>query len=77
MKAFKASGSYKVSKFDRQKFTLEVAAESEDGAKHKIVSDFGSKHKLSRKDIHIDEIAPIKNEDITDPVVKYLVGGHK
>ncbi len=77
MRAFKATGSFRVHKFERQKFTIEVAAENEADVQHKIFSNLGSKHKLSRRDIKIDEIKPIQGDEITDPVVLYLTGGHK
>lgn len=74
MKAYRATGSFKTGKFTSQKFSIEVAAENEAGVTEKIQSDLGSRHKLNRKMITIDEILLLKSEDITNPVVKHLAG---
>ena len=77
MKAYKATGSFKVNKFERQDFSIEVAAENEKEVAHKVLSNIGSKHKRDRKQIKIDQITPIEGDQITSPVVRYLVGGRK
>ena len=60
---------------DLQDFKVEVAAADEKTAKEKIFSTFGSRHRVVRQDIMINELLPLKDEDITDPVVKYQVHG--
>jgi large subunit ribosomal protein LX len=79
MKAFRAVGAYRVKKGqyrnDLQNFKIEVAAKDEKSATEKIMSTFGSRHRVVRKDIIIKELVPIKNEEITDPVIKHQVGG--
>ncbi len=81
MKAFRAIGAYRVKKGeyrnDLQEFKVEVAAKDEKAAAEKIVSSFGSRHRVVRRNIMIKELVPLKEEEITDPVVKHQVGGAK
>jgi len=75
MKAFRVSGSFKTGKFTWQKYSIEVAAEDEAGVTEKVLSDLGSKHKLKRSEIKIDEIKALAAGEVTNPVVEYLAGG--
>jgi large subunit ribosomal protein LX len=81
MKAFRAIGAYRVKKGeyrnDLQEFKVEVAAKDEKAAAEKVISTFGSRHRVVRKNIMIKELMPLKEEEITDPVVKHQVGGAK
>jgi large subunit ribosomal protein LX len=81
MKAFRAVGAYRIKKGeyrnDLQNFTIEVAADDERSAAEKVVSTFGSRHRVVRKDVIIKELVTLKTEEITDPVVKHQVGGAK
>jgi large subunit ribosomal protein LX len=52
-----------------QKFTKELVSTSKEQAIEKIYSEFGSRHKLKRNQIHIDEAAEIKPEEATDAAV--------
>ena len=72
MKGFRIKGSFKDIRND-QSFSVEVAAEDADAAKEKILSILGSKHKLKRRDIRIDEITELKPEEITNLVVEHQV----
>jgi len=73
MKAFQVKGEFKEGR-KMQDFTKEVAAEDEASAKEKILSTMGSKHKVKRWEIEISSVVELKNEDVTDPTVKYQVG---
>ena len=75
MKGFRAKGSFKDTR-SMQVFTVEVAAENEDAAKEKVLSNLGSRHKLKRWEITIDEIKELAPGDITDRLVEYEVGGN-
>ncbi|MEW6593197.1 MAG: 50S ribosomal protein L18Ae [Candidatus Hadarchaeota archaeon] len=68
MKIYRVKGRFPQGMFN-QKFTRELASESKEHALEKIYSEFGSKHKLKRKQISIDEVAEIKPEEATDPAV--------
>ncbi len=79
MKAFRVIGAFRVRdrefRNDLQDFKVELAAADEKAAREKLVSNFGSHHRVGREDIVIKEMVLLKNEDITDPVVKHQVGG--
>jgi large subunit ribosomal protein LX len=73
MKGYRAAGSFKDNN-KTQRFSIEIAAEDADKAKEKVLSTLGSRHKLKRWEIKLDEVSEIAVEEITDPVVTYLVG---
>jgi len=73
MKGFRAKGSFKDAR-SRQVFTVEVAAENADAAKERVLSNLGSRHKLKRWEISIDEIVELAPADITDRLVAHEVG---
>ena len=73
MKGFRAKGSFKDTR-SRQDFTVEVAAENEEAAKERVLSNLGSRHKLKRWEISIDELVELAPADITDRLVQYEVG---
>ena len=56
-----------------QKFTVEVTALNERDALEKLYSTLGSKHKLKRHHIKINEIKNITREEITKPTVHRLL----
>ena len=56
-------------------FNIEVAAKDEADAAHTVISTIGSRHSVTRKYVTVKEIVPLKADEITDPVVKRLVGG--
>jgi len=72
MKGFRIIGSFKDIRSE-QKFAIEVAAENADGAKETALSVLGSRHKLKRREITIDEINELKPEEITNLTVKHQV----
>ena len=79
MKVFKAKGSFKIGE-RFQPFRKEIVAETKDLAIERIYSVFGSRHRVKRKEIKIEEIQELKEDDITDPVTKYIFnrfGGKK
>jgi len=81
MKAFRVIGTFRVKdrefRNDLQDFKVELAATDEKAAREKLVSNFGSHHCVGREEIFIKELTLLKNEDITDPIVKHQVGGSK
>ena len=74
MKAFRVTGTFRMGRMV-QNFTKEIACERKDEATELILSDLGSRHKVKRYDITIEEIKEIKSEEITDSVVEYKVKG--
>ena len=75
MNAYRAVGALKTGKFSWQKFSLELAADDEAQVTEQVSSNLGSRHKLKRQQIRIDEITLLDKDSITDITVQYLVGG--
>lgn len=72
-KVFKVAGVMK-SSFGWQRFTKYVLAPNEKVALERIYSIIGSKHRLKRFQIKIQEIKPIENtEEIQDPIIRSFV----
>lgn len=69
MKAFRVSGTFMM-KPGWQPFSKDVLAESEARARERILSDLGSKHRASRRQIRIDKIVEIKPDEIEDPLLR-------
>ena len=79
MQGYRAVGSYEHSdmnyRAETQDFSIEVAAKDENDAVHQILSNIGSRHRIERKYITISTMTALKNEEVTDLVVKHLIGG--
>jgi large subunit ribosomal protein LX len=54
-----------------------VAAIDEAGAAEKVLSDLGSRHKLKRTEIKIDELKALQADEIQNPAVGYIAGGNQ
>lgn len=52
----------------------ELPALSEQQAVERIYSEVGSKHKVKRNLIHIEEVAEIKPDEAKDPRIRAMVG---
>ena len=68
MQVYRVAGWFKQG-FYRQNFTRELLALTKEQALERIYSEFGSRHKLKRNQINIEEVAEIKVEEITDPKI--------
>ncbi len=67
-KIFRIRGWFKQGIFT-QRFSLELLAISEKQALERVLSQMGSRHKVSRNRINIEEVAEIKAEEVKDPRV--------
>lgn len=77
MKAFRISGRF-LMKREWTRFAKEVAGKDEEHAVEILVSDLGSKHRVRRKDIHINDVLELKKEEVKDPIVQFkLMEGEK
>lgn len=74
MKAFEVSGQFMASHKRWQPFAMEVAAADEDAAREKTLALLGSRHKVKRKSVRIGGIRSLKAEEVTDLLVKHLLG---
>ncbi len=52
-------------------YTIEVASESPEAARDKIYSQLGSRHRVERRYVNIDEVVEISGDEITDGAVKH------
>ncbi len=74
MKAYKLSGKF-LMKDKMQPFTKEMAAENEERAIEKTLSEIGSKHKVKRRFVKIENVSAMASDEITDLTVRYQVKG--
>jgi len=58
---------------ETQVFTKELKSMTEENIYEKIYSEFGSKHRINRNQIDIEEIKEISADEVTDPLVKALL----
>ena len=68
MQAFRISGTAPFGS-QRQKFNMDVVAESAEDAEHRCYSIIGSRHKANRRSISIDSVSEIDPRTSTEPMV--------
>ena len=68
MKAFRAQGTFRAGKND-QAFTIDVVAEDEDDARHRTLSNFGSRHRVPRRFVNIETLEEIDPSESNAPAV--------
>lgn len=68
MKAFRAIGAFRAGK-RYQPFTIDLIAEDEQGATERLLSNLGSRHRVTRRFVKIDTLAEINPSESTSPVV--------
>ena len=73
MKAFRAHGSYRAGKRD-QPFSVDVVATDEDEAMERVLSTFGSRHRVRRRFILVDGITEIDPAVSSAPAVQAHFG---
>ena len=77
MKAFEVSGQFIESRRKWQPFALEDAAADEAAAKEKTLALMGSRHKVKRKNIQIENVKSLRVEEVTDHAVRHLLEAKK
>jgi len=77
MKAFEVKGQFMMSHRRWQPFTIEVASVDEKAALEKALALMGSRHKVKRKFVKIDNVKSLKNEEVSDNAVKHLLEAKK
>ena len=73
MKAFRAHGSYRAGK-RAQPFSVDLVATDEDDAMERVLSTFGSRHRVTRRFILVDGIAEIDPATSSAPAVQAHFG---
>ena len=68
MKAYRAIGSFRARK-SQQGFSHDLVALDEDDARHRIYSNFGSRHGVPRRFVIIDSLEEIDPSESTEPTV--------
>lgn len=68
MKAYRAKGTFRNGKHD-QPYTLDIVASDDEDARHRIYSNFGSRHKTPRRFVQIESLETIDPSESTAPVV--------
>ena len=71
---YKITGTFK-NGTRTQNFTKEVYVNTKQNAEEYVYSILGSKHKAKRKEINISKIEEIPAKEVTDPIIKQLIGG--
>ncbi|DAC61562.1 MAG: 50S ribosomal protein L18Ae [Candidatus Thalassarchaeaceae archaeon] len=68
MKVYRAVGFFRQGKTN-QDFSMDLVAPDEDGAREKIMSNFGSRHGAKRREITIQSLETIDPSESSAPVV--------
>ncbi|HJL55221.1 MAG: 50S ribosomal protein L18Ae [Candidatus Thalassarchaeaceae archaeon] len=68
MKAYRAQGTFRAGKND-QPFTIDLVALDEEDARHRVLSNFGSRHRVPRRFVNIQSLEEIDPTDSNSPVV--------
>jgi len=68
VKIYRIKGRFRQRLFN-QSFVRELAVASKEQALEKVYSEFGSRHKLKRNQINIEEVVELKPEEVKDPAV--------
>tara|TARA_B100001146_G_C16084994_1_gene392375 strand:+ start:82 stop:357 length:276 start_codon:yes stop_codon:yes gene_type:complete len=62
MQAYRVVGRFPNGRVNQQ-FTSDIVADSEDDARHRVLSSMGSRHRVSRRFIKIESISEIDPTD--------------
>ncbi len=68
MKAYRAQGTFRAGKND-QPFTIDLVALDEEDARHRVLSNFGSRHRVPRRFVNIQSLEEIDPTDSNSPAV--------
>jgi large subunit ribosomal protein LX len=72
-KIWRATGAYRKKKRNFR-FTKELLAEKEAHVREKILSELGSRHRVKRREIEIEEIKEIKPEEVQNLDLRKILG---
>lgn len=75
MKAYRVTGQFFMGHRGWQTFSKEVAAQDDVGARERVLSDLGSRHRMKRTEIKILGVAEVPVEEVDDSAVQYRVRG--
>ncbi|MHA2153249.1 MAG: 50S ribosomal protein L18Ae [Candidatus Thorarchaeota archaeon] len=72
-KIWRASGAYRKNKRNFT-FSRELLAEKESHVREKILSELGSRHRVKRREITVEEIIEIKPEEVQNLDLRKMLG---
>lgn len=68
MQAFQVSGRFKMGR-TWSRFSIEIADDSAEDARERVVSNLGSRHRISRDLVEVTEVEAIDADEVEDPTV--------
>ena len=68
MKAYRAQGTFRAGKND-QPFSIDLVALDEEDARHRVLSNFGSRHRVPRRFVNIQSLEAIDPTESNSPIV--------
>ena len=68
MKAFRASGTFRTGRRD-QPFCVDIVATNQEEAIERVMSNFGSRHRVRRRFVLVDDVSEIDPSSSTSPSV--------
>ena len=74
MKAFRVTGRFKMGN-SMSVFSKEYTAADKKQVEDKALADLGSKHRVKRKDIQIEKLEELTNDQIQDSSIRQMVEG--
>lgn len=72
VKIWRVSGAYKKNK-KLIAFSKELLAEKESIVRERVLSDIGSRHRVKRRDIVINEIREIQTDEVINPDIRRIL----
>lgn len=76
MKPFSVTGHFQMGHNRKQPFTKQFAAEDEEAVRERVLSEIGSRHGVSRRNIQIQEVRVLSDDEDWDPIVRHIVQKH-
>ena len=74
MKVFRVTGEIRKPNLTTP-FVKEVLADKSEHAVEKVYTEIGSKHRVRRYHMSINNVEEVTTEDITNPILKKIVSG--
>jgi len=77
VKVFRVKGYMKLRLGDKQPFTIEVTALRKEHAIEQVLSELGSRHKVTRRHIEIISVQEISPSEVKNPTIRELLSLEK
>lgn len=69
MKPFRVTGEFRMGRTNTP-FTMETIGKDANGARDRVLSTIGSRHRVDRHHVNIKDVKELKVDEVTDPVVE-------